>query len=758
VFPIQTDERKPFAAAAILLAAASVALLRLPLFNYLGYEFSASVALLLPLVSGVLALRALGRRWPRGTALTTAGFRSAVSDLLAQNLALLLVPFAAAVAAGIVVRNCAYGEGILWFLLLPAVTAVWLTALAAFCVVLFRRPAVWYAVVIAAALVHPILLGYWTPAAFSYNVLYGFFPGLTYDESLHLSWRLFLFRYLTLASAALFLLAAEFIVSYRKAGQGVAGIGAALRNLRFHPAGRLLMAVILVQLLAGWLCRIPLGFESTASSIADALGASVTTEHFEISYDPASIPPEEIGKVAQMHEFRYAEVRQALGVAAEPRVHSFLYPDAATKRRYTGAGNTDIAKPWLNEIHLGGESWDGTLKHELIHVLAGTFGMPVIRAHYNTGLVEGLATAVDGSFGNKSLPEYAAAMRHFGLLEHPEALLRFDGFALRSSTVSYVAMGAFCQYLIAQHGIERFRQVYGGGSPERVYGRPLKGLVDDWIVSLAAVPVDEAWRPHIDFYFRRPSIFAKLCARAVANTNEEGQRLLSARDPDGAARAFRAGLDLSWNTGSYAGLIRAASAAHRPDSVVALMRALKDDESFGAFAGLLLPYGDACWGSGDSAEARAAYARALELDISVPTSDAAALRLALLADSAMVARLPGILFASLADSAVADSLEGLAGRSAPMAILASRALLRTGAAGRVPALLGSISAPLEPRLEAMKHRLMASAYERLGAWEHAAAHYRIIAASAPGEAARAAADDDARRCAWLALHDERAEP
>jgi hypothetical protein len=53
---------------------------------------------------------------------------------------------------------------------------------------------------------------------------------------------------------------------------------------------------------------------------------------------------------------------------------------------------------------------------------------------------------------------------------------------------------------------------------------------------------------------------------------------------------------------------------------------------------------------------------------------------------------------------------------------------------------------------------LALAYERLGAWDHAGAHYRIVAAAAPGAAAREAAADDARRAAWFALHDDRAEP
>ena len=307
----------------------------------------------------------------------------------------------------------------MFFLLLPAVTAVWCTALAALAAVVARRAAWSYVLVLAVVFVHPILLGYATPAAYSYNAVYGFFPGFTYDESLHLGWRLFLFRYLTLCSAALFLLVAEFAASYRAVGQGVRGLGGALRNIRFHRAGAVLMGVLALQIVLAWTFRVSLGFESTSSSIAARLGGHATTDHFEIYYDTTAFTPDEARRAAALHEFRYDEVRAALHVTSSPRLSSFLYPDAATKRLLTGAGNTDIAKPWSCEIHLSAGSWEATLKHELVHVLAGEFGMPVIRAHYNTGLVEGLATAVADDDATRTLAEYAASMRRFGLLDAP---------------------------------------------------------------------------------------------------------------------------------------------------------------------------------------------------------------------------------------------------------------------------------------------------------------------------------------------------
>ena len=626
MFPLKPDERTPFLIAAGCLAAASVALLQLPLFNYLGYEFSASIALLLPLVNGAYTMRTLARRWPAAASVTTHSFTETVRDLLVQNAALLLIPFAAALAGGIFVKNCSYGEGMIYYLLLPVVTSLWLAALASICAALFRRPYLWFAGAVLITLAHPLLLGYFSPAVYSYNLIYGYFPGLTYDESLQLSWRLILFRYLTFLSAALFLLIAEFAVSYQKIGAGLRGLPGVLKNLRFHRQGRLLIAAVALQLLLGWLFRVPLGFESASSSIARSLGASYSTSHFDIWYSPGSFSPQEIRWVAAAHEFRYEQVRSALHVTSGGRIGSFLYPDADAKRRWIGAGNTDIAKPWRGEIHLNADSWEGTLRHELVHVMAAEFGMPVIRAHYNTGLVEGLATAVDDDFGNRTLDEYAAAMMKFRFVEDPSALIRFSGFAMQASSVSYVLMGSFCQFLVRSYGIDRFKEVYSGASPEKAFGRRYDELVGAWQDSLAGVAVPEGWKAHINYYFRRPSIFAKVCARSVANRNEDGMRFLARKEPLEALGRFQSALALSWNTGSYAGMVRSAFYAGRYDSVRQMMLAAPGDSAETSLAGVLPLYADASWLKGDTATAARLCRAMAALDLSDRYTETALIR------------------------------------------------------------------------------------------------------------------------------------
>ncbi len=760
VFPLRQAERTAFFTAAGVLAAASVALLRLPLLNYLGYEFSAAVALLLPFVTGVYTLRALTKRWPAGASLTTRSFTESVRDLLVHNAALLLIPFAAALANGILVKNCSYGEGMLAYMLLPVVTAVWIVALATFCAALFARPYRWYAGTVILVLVHPLLIGYFTPAIFSYNLVYGYFPGFTYDENLQLSWPLVLFRYLTFLSAALFLLVAELAVSYAAVAKGFRGLLVTLKQLRFHREGRMVIFALALQLALGWLFRVQLGFESTSSSIERALGASTATAHFDIYYAPGSFTPEELRWVGAMHEFRYAQVRTALHVAAEPRIASFLYPDAATKRRSIGAGNTNIAKPWRGEIHLNAESWESTLKHELVHVIAGEFGMPVIRAHYNTGLVEGLATAVDDDYGNRTLNEYAAAMMKFGIVDRPAVLIHFTGFASQASSVSYVMMGSFCQFLIRQYGVDRFKEVYGGATPEKAYGQPYDALLRAWQDSLRLIVVPDSWRAHIDYIFRRPSIFAKTCARVVANLNEEGMRLLAGREPEKALDEFHAAIGMSWNSESFAGMIRSAFVAGRYDSVRQMMREQGGDSGAATYGGLLLPIGDASWVRGDTATAGAMYRALIALDLSDGYTEAAEVRCLALKDTLLNRDLPGTLTGSKNDTGLLDSLDALRQRSKNPVVgyIAAKVALHSGYYALVSAYLGVLVIPPGSDLEPGWNRMLAESYFRQRDWDHAAAHFRALRALATSASARERAQDALERCDWFAAHEDLIRP
>jgi len=61
-----------------------------------------------------------------------------------------------------------------------------------------------------------------------------------------------------------------------------------------------------------------------------------------------------------------------------------------------GTVTSEVARPWLAEMHIGIDAIEASLRHELVHVMAAEFGphyigVPFLRV---LGLTEGLAMAV----------------------------------------------------------------------------------------------------------------------------------------------------------------------------------------------------------------------------------------------------------------------------------------------------------------------------------------------------------------------------
>jgi tetratricopeptide (TPR) repeat protein len=710
-----------------LVFAYAVVVSRLPLLNSLGYEYSAAIALVLPIVPGLFLLRAFA---PGG-----AGGRTALLQSAASLAAALVVGY----LNSFFVKNCSPGDGLAWFFLLPCAGMAWVASLAYFCAASFPKRVRWYAVILAAVLVHPLYLGYFTPRIDSYNFVYGYFPGFTYDEDLRLTSTLGVWRVIT-AVCAIALAAAGTVMQSRKSGRNAA-------------AGGTVVVLSVAALAVAWFFRTDIGIETTASSLRRALGSEVTTRHFRIYYDSTSIPADEVKWVAAEHEFRFWQVSRFLGADTNRVIESYIHPDDDAKRRLIGAGNTDIAKPWRGEIYLDAASWRLTLKHELAHALASEFGMPVIRANVNIGLTEGLAMAASPSFGNRTLREYAASMIRFGIVDDPAALIRPAGFAFQSSTVSYVLMGAFSEHLIARYGIAPFRTWYGGGSPKEAYGKDADALVGEWKRSLDSVRVPEEWRAHTDYYFRRGSIFARECARAVANLNADGARALAKKDYPDALAAYSSGLDASWNASSFAGLARTLLGSGDVAGTIDLFEAEQGDSARrGSLAGLKFIYGDALLMRGNYNAARHVYREIRALDLSPGSNEAAALRLVVTETPDLRDLLAPWIAGEMEDSVALERLSGLTSVNNPALLAYVRGRLYLGrkdyeSAARATA---EYFTPFPyPELNGALSDIAAAAFFRLGDFMMSRVFYERTLEYDPGAGLLLRTRDRSERCLWL---------
>jgi hypothetical protein len=197
----------------VLLALAAVALASLPLLGVLGYESSFVLGLLAALSAAqVAAVRVVRARQ------VSRGIRSPLATVMGlwargalAALSLLFLPLLVLSANALRVRNCAFVEGLGWFALLPAVSA--LTGAAAGTVAgLLLRSRVGAALLATAAVLGSLALGvvrfYQSPPVFGYDPFGGWFSGSLYDEALTISPLLLAARALHLLEAASLLLLA----------------------------------------------------------------------------------------------------------------------------------------------------------------------------------------------------------------------------------------------------------------------------------------------------------------------------------------------------------------------------------------------------------------------------------------------------------------------------------------------------------------------------------------------------------------------
>jgi hypothetical protein len=740
--------RKSFTiTAALIYTGLALLLCGIPLFNSLGFEFSVAVAVTGSLVAGFGTILSL--RQPEGIPYTTESFFRQLNSLLRHHLLLLLIPLAIVTLNILFVPNCGIPEGLLFYLLIPAVTVIFAVISAGFLYTCFTHAKLAYTALLGICFAYPLFTGYFAPSIYSYNFIYGFFPGITYDEVIRVTPELLMSRGITLLCCMVMVLLGERLL------EPVSSDGKFLPLLRALITGRHRWQIILLSglLVALWFVRTDLGLESSNESILERLNRKIETEHFTICFAPGSFSKEEIESVAAEHEFRFAQVSQELGTDTKLHVTSFIYPDEETKRKYTGAGATNIAKPWRSEIHLNRNSWRDVLKHELVHVCAAEFGMPVIRAHYNIGLVEGLATAVDNQFGNLTLVEYGAGLKKFGLLKDPRQITNPLRFATHASSISYVGMGSLCRYLLDVYGVERFKAMYGGMSAESAYGKSLEALSVEWWDHLDHVPLTPEVRDHFNYYFARPSIFARVCARSIAAMNEEGWRRLAVNNSTAALADFSGSVNRVWNSEGFTGLVRAAFQAGRYDTVLRLTQGVKDDTlRRAALQGLLLMSGDALWYNGKFAEADSAYETMRRLNISERSNDAADLRRVVLRDTMLRLTLAGWFRGDWSDSLALGKLkEPGSGAHYPVcAYLTARTYVRMGRyEGAVRILQDTIMRRLDPSLTSGRSRLLGQTLlaakripEALVAFEDA----RPLEVSARG---RGRLQENIDRCRWL---------
>lgn len=558
------------------------------------------------------------------------------------------------------------------------------------------------------------LLGH--PQFYSYSHVFGGVLGPVYDRALAIRPGVFSFRLVTLLWVALLFLVAQ-----------KGRIPAFPASPAFAPGRRrVAVAALLVALCACYLGRGKLGFNTTYSSLRASLRGHVATANFDLYFDPATPEAGSVAHLAATAEFEFQRLADRMGVLPSQRIAVYLYPDADSRARLTGARNTSIAPVWLAtpQIHMLAARVEDSFSHELVHVFSREFGAPVINASPLVGLVEGLAGALEApSLGLDADAVVRVAAHEFGwtpsdITDRLRSAMSPTGFWSGRSAVNYALAASFGRYLLDEYPPEVIADVYATGRFQSATSRSLAALSAAWATALTAdsSAVPEVARQQVRSAFSAESLFELRCPHAIPRSFSAlvagdrawrgGDTLSAVAHWDGAGRDARLAVPVSE---------RLALAAMFDNNVGPAIALGERPDSSLTTSGLIV-HGDALAINGSVDDAGEHYRSALQriTGASLDDESMVAIRLALANDRDAIAA----FYDSANPADVAANAFGT-----PRAWGLSRRAARRHNYGLADSLLRSVSVPQIDSLNTLllwhQRAQLARYAERVGRWEQA---------------------------------------
>ncbi len=705
-----------------------------PLFDILGYEAALAVAALAAPTSYAIG---------SGVAAQTRRSRRALPRAWATTLLVLGIPWLILTLNAVRVRNCDYGEGLAFYLLLPCATGIYMATFGVLGRTVFSSSTLARRLFGVIVVMLPLVMSAWhvyrQPPIFVFDHAWGYFAGSLYDETIPLDKKVLFFRLGTLLRTA--------------------GIIWVLRLFERSQSGALLGGILAMVIAFTYDAFIGprAGFDVSRADIERELPLVVTRPGLVIHL-PSNLNEAQREAIADDHQFRLEGLQRRFAAIPEWQIHSYVYRDTEQKARLMGGRGTQVAKPWLHEIHIHGPNAPhDVLPHELAHAVAAEFGSGLLGASarygvlVNMGLVEGVAEAVTPERGAYDLHTWARALRAIGRAPDMRAILGASGFWSQAPNRAYTVAGSFVRYLLDKHGPEPLKAAYPAADFENAYGKTLAELVAEWEAFVDALPLSDRERRMAEDQFKTPSIFAKPCAHEIAQLRVRAQRASGER----AVALYR---DICKHLGD------ATSARF---DVAQALRKVGDDVGFtteatellarqdltpGQRARLVEMQGQLAWQRGDVESARKAFETVLELDAASESQRLQWVRIWALGRPAEQAERLRVYL----DGDVAPVRDALAferwvrsdSSDATLPYLFGRLLARENAPDLAVATLDAIGPhPFMP-IETERLRLIAESHAKLGQIDTAIADYRHQAEIAQTSGERARAEDAIARLEW----------
>lgn len=516
------------------------------------------------------------------------------------------------------VKNCDLFEGVLFYLVGPGISILFASQMGAVCGLLARKG--WHAPVFFGLLwlawaFRDLWHFYNHPAIFAYNPFVGFVSGAVYDDVINLDERLLLFRLSNLVWLGAFWALA--VMAWRPLAEGATR----RLDLRLMQRAPRRAWIILGTCMLGWAvlygARGLIGYEISREHIEATLGGRVENERIVLFYDRGAMSTERALQLLEDHAWRLDQIEERLGDRYPRQIRSYVYRNNAQKRALMGAGRVYIAKPWMDEIHLGPVHYGHpVIGHELAHVVLGHYAGGLLGVPTAWGvlphvvMVEGAAEAFEWDTGRLTPHQWSAAMRAEKIAPSMETLIGPDGFWSQSARKAYTLSGSFVRWLLDTRGPEPFKAAYKDADFEGAYGVPLSQLVGEWEAFVDAIELPPDAQALARQAFDKKGIFHRVCPLEIARLEDEARTLYAAGLSDEALEIYRTVVGF-WpsNPRKYLPIMQILAREGRAPEVAKVADEVLALEATNAVqrARVKELIGDARWRAGDLEGAAAAY-------------------------------------------------------------------------------------------------------------------------------------------------------
>ncbi|MDT3696596.1 MAG: hypothetical protein ROY99_09405 [Ignavibacterium sp.] len=529
---------------AIILILINYLFTKVALLNTFGYEFAAVNGLLFVVIAGLFTFNKTQK----------AEFN--LKNILYNLLVFFSLPLIITLINSLFTMFCSFWDGLLFYLLIALPSLLLGFSLALLIGFYFKRlkRTIFIFTLIWLVLI-PVVEIYFYPQIYFYSPLIGFFPGNIYDEGLSPDWKLVWHQLIVL-----FFSITIVRLIYKKPKP--------LLNNRNKFISGVILLFIVFQFLSPFL-----GFSTSFYKLNNILEKKIETENFILHYD--KLTDDEVEYISLSQEYYFFILKDYLKVSPSKKINVYIFNNREQKKNLFGAGNADVTKPWQYTAYLSADSWDNTLKHELVHIFSAEFGTGIFKlaGGFNPALIEGVAKAVEGISYDYELIDFTALAYNNNYRLKIVPLFSGFNFFRSNAALGYTYSGAFIKYLIDKYGLIKVKEFYSTNDFESVFNKKLEDeekLFEEYLSMLPAFAGQEM----ADYYFGRLSIIQKICPRFISDRITEAYNYLAEGNLSKAEKLFT---EVNYKAIDYSALIGLSETYHKKKETYKAIKLLSED-------------------------------------------------------------------------------------------------------------------------------------------------------------------------------------